>query len=132
MVLECNFLEERMKLLVVDDSNIMRRAISKYLGNTSLELVGTAGDGMEALKLFQETLPDLVTMDITMPKMDGLDSLKKILEIKEDTKILVVSALSDKATGLKALTLGAKGFLSKPFTQEELVEEIRRVAGDNL
>jgi two-component system chemotaxis response regulator CheY len=77
MVLECNFLEERMKLLVVDDSNIMRRAISKYLGNTSLELVGTAGDGMEALKLFRESLPDLVTMDITMPKMDGLDSLKK-------------------------------------------------------
>jgi two-component system chemotaxis response regulator CheY len=124
MVLECNFLEERMKLLVVDDSNIMRRAISKYLGNTSLELVGTAGDGMEALKLFRESLPDLVTMDITMPKMDGLDSLKKILEIKEDTKILVVSALSDKATGLKALTLGAKGFLSQAF-------HTRRTGGRN-
>lgn len=113
-----------MKLLVVDDSNIMRKAIEKYLHEFGLQCVGTAGDGESAIELFREHLPDVVTLDITMPKMDGLSCLDEIMKIKPDTRVIVISALKDPATGILAIKKGAKGFLSKPFSPEELCEEM--------
>jgi len=118
-----------MKLMIVDDSSIMRRAIGKYLAPLNLELVATASNGQEAIDQFSLALPDLVTLDITMPQMDGLTCLSQLLVIKPTVKVIVISALSDPATGLKALKLGAKSFLPKPFTEAQLVDEIRRVAG---
>lgn len=118
-----------MKLLIVDDSNILRRAIEKYLGTFGMELVGSAPDGETALGIFRRTLPDLVTMDITMPKMDGLACLEEMLRIKPDTKVLVISALSDPQTGLSALKKGARGFLSKPIKAETLIEEVQHILG---
>ncbi|MDR2072484.1 MAG: response regulator [Spirochaetaceae bacterium] len=118
-----------MKLLIVDDSNIMRRAIEKYLEHKQFTLVGTAADGEAALRIFSQSLPDLVTMDITMPRMDGLTCLDKMLAIKPDVKILVISALKDPVTGLQALKKGAVGFLAKPFTAAELQKEIEEVLG---
>lgn len=114
-----------MKLLIVDDSNIMRRAIEKYVKPFDLDIVGTAADGEAALALFRQHLPDLVTLDITMPRMDGLVCLDEIMRIKPSTRVLVISALKDPATGLQALRKGARGFLPKPFTEAELQEEIR-------
>jgi two-component system chemotaxis response regulator CheY len=118
-----------MKLLIVDDSNIMRKAIEKYLEQKRFTLVETAADGESALQLFSQSLPDLVTLDITMPKMDGLTCLEKMLAIKPDAKILVISALKDPVTGLQALKKGAKGFLSKPFTAQALQQEIEEITG---
>lgn len=118
-----------MKLMIVDDSSIMRRAIGKYLAPLQLELAATASNGQEAIDQFRAVLPDLVTLDITMPQMDGLTCLAQLLAIKPDARVIVISALSDPATGLKALKLGAKSFLPKPFTEAQLVDEIRRVAG---
>jgi len=118
-----------MKLMIVDDSSIMRRAIGKYLAPLGLELAATASNGQEAIDRFKETLPDLVTLDITMPQMDGLTCLSQLLALKPTTRVIVISALSDPATGLRALKLGAKSFLPKPFTEAQLVDEIRRVAG---
>jgi two-component system chemotaxis response regulator CheY len=118
-----------MKLMIVDDSSIMRRAIGKYLAPLGLELVATASNGQEALERFRETSPDLVTLDITMPQMDGLTCLSQLLAAAPHLKVIVISALSDPATGLRALKLGAKAFLPKPFTETQLVDEIRRVAG---
>jgi len=114
-----------MKLLIVDDSNIMRKAIEKYLSDFGLELVGTAGDGESALEMFKAHLPDLVTLDITMPRMDGFACLDEIMKIKPDTRVLIISALKDSATGLMAVKKGARGFLSKPFSAEQLREEIK-------
>jgi two-component system chemotaxis response regulator CheY len=116
-----------MKLLIVDDSNIMRRAIEKYLENKRFTLVGAAADGEAAMRMFTRFLPDLVTLDITMPKMDGLSCLERMLRIKPDAKILVVSALKDPVTGLQALKKGARGFLPKPFTAAELQQEIEEM-----
>jgi two-component system, chemotaxis family, chemotaxis protein CheY len=118
-----------MKLMIVDVSSIMRRAIGKYLTPLGLELVATASNGQEALDQFAKTQPDLVTLDITMPQMDGLTCLSQLLAGKPSVKVIVISALSDPATGLKALKLGAKSFLPKPFTETQLVDEIRRVTG---
>ncbi|MFP4549743.1 MAG: response regulator [Spirochaetales bacterium] len=116
-----------MKLMVVDDSSVMRRAIQRYASSLDLEVVGTAKDGEQALALFRQQSPDVVTLDITMPKMDGLATLKAILAERPTTRVLVVTALSDSATGIQALRLGAKGFLNKPFTEAELTEELTHV-----
>ena len=113
-----------MKLLIVDDSNIMRKAINKYLKDFNIEVVGCAGDGIQALELCKSLKPDLVTLDITMPRMDGLTCLTEILKLDPSINVLVISALTDSATGLQALKKGAKGFLPKPFTAAELQEEI--------
>lgn len=118
-----------MKLLIVDDSTVIRRAIEKYLGSIGLKVCATASNGKEAVELFQEHRPDLVTLDITMPQMDGLTCLEQIKKIDPKVKVIVISALSDQATGMKALKLGASSFLPKPFTEQQLVEEIRRVLG---
>ncbi|HMU83058.1 MAG TPA: response regulator [Leptospiraceae bacterium] len=118
-----------MKLLIVDDSNIIRKAIQKYLAEFGLEIVGEAGDGRTALTLFRETSPDVVTMDITMPEMDGLETLSEMRKISDSPKIIIVTALKDKATALDALQKGASGFLAKPFTEAQLKEEIGRAIG---
>jgi two-component system chemotaxis response regulator CheY len=118
-----------MKLLIVDDSNILRRVIRQYSesGNSSIEVIGEAGDGKTALNLFMEKRPDIVTMDITMPEMDGLSCLEEMMKINPSAKVVVITALRDESTGLKALKLGAKGFLPKPFTKESLVEQLQRL-----
>ncbi|MDO5686256.1 MAG: response regulator [Neisseria sp.] len=109
------------KLMVVDDSTIIRNRIQRGFNNTQFELVAVAADGCEALELFRQHRPDAITMDITMPEMDGLECIQQIAAIDPNVRILVISALSDKKTGIRALKLGARGFICKPFTDEDLV-----------
>jgi two-component system chemotaxis response regulator CheY len=113
-----------LKLMIVDDSNIMRRRIERSQRFQELELVGTAGNGLEALELFKRTDPDVVTMDITMPQMDGIECIARLVAMKPAVRILVVSALADKATAVEAMERGANGFLNKPFTDRQLNEAI--------
>lgn len=113
-----------MKLLIVDDSALIRSRIARILSDPRLniiQVVGMARNGVEAITLFLHHMPELVTMDITMPEMDGIDCTEKMIGLRPDCNILVISALSDKATALKALKKGAKGFLYKPFSDEDLI-----------
>ncbi len=112
------------KLMIVDDSNIMRRRIERSNQFEELELVGTAGNGVEALEMFRKTDPDVVTMDLTMPQMDGIECISKLVALKPAIRILVISALADKATAVEAMEKGANGFLNKPFTDRQLNEAI--------
>ena len=112
------------KLMIVDDSNIMRRRIERSQQFEELQLVGTAGNGEEALELFRKTDPDVVTMDLTMPRMDGIECIGRLVELKPAIRILVISALADKATAVEAMEKGANGFLNKPFTDRQLNEAI--------
>jgi two-component system, chemotaxis family, chemotaxis protein CheY len=112
------------KLLIVDDSNIMRRRIERSQQFDELEVVGTAANGIEALALFKNTDPDLVTMDITMPQMDGIECIERLVALKPAVRILVISALADKATAVEAMEKGANGFLNKPFTDRQLNDAI--------
>lgn len=108
------------KLMIVDDSNVVRRSIERAVNLDAVSIVGVAANGLEALDLFKKERPNLVTMDITMPHMDGVECVEQIISIDPDVHILVISALADKATALQALSRGAQGFLSKPFNADEL------------
>jgi two-component system, chemotaxis family, chemotaxis protein CheY len=112
------------KLLIVDDSNIMRRRIERSQQFEELQLVGTAGNGIDAIELFKKFDPDVVTMDLTMPRMDGIECIGKLVALKPAVRILVISALADKATAVEAMEKGANGFLNKPFTDRQLNEAI--------
>jgi len=112
-----------MRLLVVDDSNMIRSRIARVVqagGLPGLSVVGLARNGAEALRVARTTQPDVVTMDLTMPEMDGVDCISELLRLLPRTSILVVSALADKSTAIQALRLGARGFLAKPFSDDEL------------
>ena len=109
-----------MKMMIVDDSNIIRRKIERSTELDGVRIVGKASNGVEAVHLFEQAQPDLVTMDITMPEMDGIECVERLVGLNPDVLILVVSALSDKATAIEALKKGANGFLCKPFTDKQL------------
>jgi len=117
------------KLMIVDDSNIMRRRIERSQTFEELELVGTAGNGLDAIELFKRSDPDVVTMDLTMPQMDGIECISRLVSMKPAVRILVISALADKATAVEAMEKGANGFLNKPFTDRQLNEAIAELLG---
>jgi two-component system, chemotaxis family, chemotaxis protein CheY len=119
------------RLLIVDDSNIMRRHIERSQQFEDLEVVGTASNGVEAVELFRQTDPDIVTMDLTMPHMDGVECIAQLVALKPSVRILVISALADKATAVEAMEKGANGFLNKPFTDRQLNEALAELLQGN-
>jgi len=125
---ECVFAQP-FRLLIVDDSNVMRRRIERSQNLPQLEVVGTARDGREAIERFVETDPDVVTMDITMPNMNGIECVEEMVRMKPGVLILIVSALADKATAVEAMEKGANGFLNKPFSDRQLNEALEELLG---
>jgi two-component system chemotaxis response regulator CheY len=119
-----------LKLMIVDDSNIIRGKISRTLTHHQMEVVATAGNGEDAVRQFAANQPDVVTMDLTMPRMDGLECIRKLRGMKPDLRILVVSALADKSTAIQALKEGAQGFLCKPFSEDDLTDAMDELLGD--
>ncbi len=115
----------RQRLLIVDDSMTTRNRIARVMDDprlTGLRVVGQARDGAEALQLARSQQPDVVTMDLTMPTMDGAECISALVSLLPDVRILVISALSDKLTAIRVLKRGAHGFLQKPFEDHQLVE----------
>jgi len=116
-----------MKMLIVDDSMVIRRAIERAFNASVFEEIKTASDGLQALEEFRNFLPDVVSLDITMPHLDGIETLEEMLKIKPEAKIMIVSALADDATAIDALTKGADQFICKPFTNEELIAAVNEM-----
>ncbi|HOP64232.1 MAG TPA: response regulator [Spirochaetota bacterium] len=121
-----------MKMLIVDDSFVIRKTIEKYAIDLGIKDIYTAPNGREAIRIFGQESPSLVTMDITMPEMDGIECLEELLKLDPSAKIIIITALKDSATGLLALKKGASGFISKPFTPEQIRDEIISVTGGNI
>ena len=122
-------LTTQLKLLIVDDSNVIRRRIERCQQIEHLQVVGLASNGVEAIEVFRRTDPDVVTMDITMPQMDGIECVEQLVAIKPDVLILIISALADKATAVEAMEKGANGFLNKPFSDRQLNEALAELIG---
>jgi len=115
------------RVLVVDDAAFMRMMIKNILIEGGYEIVGEAENGKEAIDAFKELRPDLVTMDITMPEMDGIDAVKGILEIDKNAKIIMCSAMGQQAMVIDAIQAGARDFVVKPFKPDRVLAAINKL-----
>ncbi|HHW38891.1 MAG TPA: response regulator [Bacillales bacterium] len=114
------------RILIVDDAAFMRMMIKDILTKNGFEVVGEAADGLQAVEKYKEVNPDLVTMDITMPEMDGITSLKEIKKIDPAAKIIMCSAMGQQAMVIDAIQAGAKDFIVKPFQADRVLEAIKK------
>jgi two-component system chemotaxis response regulator CheY len=117
------------KVLITDDTAFMRMTLRNVLEKNGYTVIGEAEDGLQAVEKYMLDKPDLVTMDITMPNMDGITAIKKIMEKDPDAKIVVVSAMGQKSLVIEALNSGAKDFIVKPFQPDRIIEALQKVGG---
>jgi len=116
-------------VLVVDDALFMRRMLSDILKKEGIEICGEAENGKEAVDKYQQLKPDLVTMDIVMPKIeeiDGIGAVKEIMKVDPQAKIIMVSAMGQHSLVVEAIQAGAKDFVTKPFQPSRVVEAVKR------
>ena len=117
------------RVLVVDDAAFMRMMVKDILSKNGYEIVGEAENGMKALEKYQELKPDLVTMDITMPEMDGITAVKEIKKVDPAAKVVMCSAMGQQAMVIEAIQAGARDFIVKPFQADRVLETIRKAVG---
>ncbi len=117
------------KVLIVDDAAFMRMMIKDILQKNGYEVVGEAGNGVQAVELYKTHKPDLVTMDITMPEMDGIEAVKAIKAIEPNAKVIMCSAMGQQSMVMDAIKAGAKDFIVKPFQADRVLEAIKRIIG---
>ena len=116
-----------IKILVVDDAAFMRMMLKDILIKGGFEVVGEADNGLKAIEKYKELSPELVTLDITMPEMDGIQAAREIKKINPDARIIMCSAMGQHGMVIEALQAGAKDFIVKPFQTERVLEAIRKV-----
>ena len=116
-------------ILVCDDAAFMRMMIKDILTKNGYNIAGEAENGLRAVEKYNETKPDLVLMDITMPEMDGIQALKKIKEMDPSANIIMCSAMGQQAMVIEAIQSGAKDFIVKPFQAERVLEAVKKVVG---
>lgn len=114
------------RILIVDDAAFMRMMIKDILVKNGFEVVGEAADGLQAVDKYSELKPDLVTMDITMPEMDGIEALKRIKEQDPQAIVMMCSAMGQQAMVIDAISAGATDFIVKPFQADRVIEAIEK------
>ena len=117
------------KVLLVDDSVFVTKQISQILGSEGYEIAGIAGDGFEGVQKYKELCPnvDLVTMDITMPKMDGITALEQIMEFDKNARVVMITALGKEELVKKAILMGAKNYIIKPLDRKSVLERVATI-----
>ncbi|MGM0653038.1 MAG: response regulator [Bacillota bacterium] len=116
-------------VLVVDDTAFMRMTLKNMLEKNGYEVVGEGEDGAKGVELYKQLKPSLVTMDITMPNMDGITAIKEIISFDPDATVIVVSAMGQKSLVIEALNAGAKDFVVKPFQPDRIAEALAKIGG---
>ena len=116
-------------ILIVDDASFMRMMLKNILTKHGYEISGEAENGKVAVQKYKELSPNLVTMDITMPDMDGIQALKEIRAMALDAKVVMCSAMGQQAMVIEAIQGGAKDFIVKPFNEDRVIEAVRKVIG---
>ncbi len=117
------------RVLIVDDAAFMRMMIKDILSKNGFEVVGEGANGLEAVDRYKDLRPDIVTMDITMPEMDGINALKEIKKVDPAAKIIMCSAMGQQAMVIDAIQAGAKDFIVKPFQADRVLEAINKTLG---
>jgi two-component system chemotaxis response regulator CheY len=116
-----------VKVLIVDDAAFMRMSLKNILMRNGYEVIGEAGNGAVGVAQYKALQPDLVTMDVTMPEMSGIEALKEIKAINPKANVIMISAMGQESMVLEAITNGAKTFIVKPFKEEYVVDTIKKV-----
>ncbi|OQX56125.1 MAG: two-component system response regulator [Candidatus Cloacimonas sp. 4484_209] len=116
-----------VRILIVDDAIFMRKMIGDILRKEGYEICGEAENGIEAIQKYKELHPDLVTMDIIMPDMSGIDAVQEIVNFDANAKILMVSAMGQQSLVVEAIQKGAKDYVIKPFQPSRVLEAVERV-----
>ncbi len=114
------------KVLIVDDAGFMRKMLRNIIAQGGFEVIGEADNGVTAVELYKQLQPDAVTMDITMPEMDGITTLKEILAYDSNAKIIMCSAMGQQFMVVEAIKLGAVDFIEKPFQTDQVVKAISK------
>ncbi|KEI16214.1 response regulator [Clostridium haemolyticum] len=117
------------KVLIVDDAAFMRMMIKDILEKNGYEIVGEASNGIQAVELYKSEKPDVVTMDITMPDMDGIEAVKAIRAFDSAAKIIMCSAMGQQTMVMDAIKSGAKDFIVKPFQADRVLEAVKKAIG---
>ncbi len=120
-------LGKQYRILLVDDSAFVVKQLQQIFVSENYKVVGTAENGEEGVLMYKEHKPDLVTLDITMPKMDGITALTKIMEFDKEAKVVMVSALGKEDMVKKALLAGAKNYITKPLDRKKVLERVKMV-----
>ncbi|MBN2553382.1 MAG: response regulator [Spirochaetales bacterium] len=116
-----------INVLIADDLKFIKLVLRELVEKAGFRVVGEASNGEEAIELYQDKRPDVVLMDITMPKVDGLTAMKEILKIDPEAKIIMCSALGQQSLIVQALQMGARDFIVKPFREERVVASIKKI-----
>jgi two-component system, chemotaxis family, chemotaxis protein CheY len=117
------------RVLIVDDAAFMRMMLKDILTKNGFQVVGEAPNGLKAVELYKAEKPDVVTLDITMPEMDGIQALKEIKTFDPNAKVIMCSAMGQQAMVMEAIKSGAKDFVVKPFQPERVLESLKKVLG---
>ena len=117
------------KILIVDDAAFMRMMIKDILTKNGYEVVAGAANGVEAVELYKSHQPDLVTMDITMPEMDGIEAVKQIKAVNPAAKVIMCSAMGQQSMVMDAIKAGANDFIVKPFQADRVLEAVKKIVG---
>lgn len=118
-----------LRILIVDDALFMRNMLRDIFEKSGYEVVGEAGDGISAVEAYRELKPDLVTMDIVMPRKSGVEALQEICREDPAACVVMCSALGQESLVIEAVNAGAREFIVKPFKEQRVLEVVRRVAG---
>jgi two-component system chemotaxis response regulator CheY len=116
---------DKKRVLIVDDSGYMRQVIRRHLESKGFEVIGEASDGSEVMALAESLKPDLITMDLSMKNLGGIDATKLVKKALPDTKVIVVSALGESRFIKEAVAAGAHDFIIKPFTEDRLISSVK-------
>lgn len=114
-------------VMICDDAMFLRAALKKIIEAGDFEVIAEAANGMEAIQMYQKFRPDVVTMDITMPEMDGIAAVEAIMELDPQANIVMCSAMGQQEKVIGAISAGAKDFIVKPFEEERVLEALERV-----
>lgn len=113
-------------VLIVDDVPYVRKTLAEILSDAHYQVVGEASDGNEAAALYQKLRPSIITMDVVMPGLSGIEATKKILKIDKDARVVVISAMGQEALVMEAINVGARDYILKPFSAQEVLRTIER------
>lgn len=117
---------KKQKILLIDDSSFMRNILKKILNKAGYYNIIEASNGKEGIKQYKNNHPDIITMDVTMPEMDGITATKEILKIDKTANIIICSAMGQKSFIYEAIEAGAKDYIIKPFESEQIINIINR------